>query len=84
MVSIVRQTCQPLLLTVLWSALLFANAQTPPPSQDAQPLTYKVIHDHAIGQGDDLIATQLGTIDSGKRLTVIRCPNLTDRHRRLG
>jgi hypothetical protein len=39
------------LLVVLWSALLFANAQTPLPNQTAQPLTYKVIHDHAIGQG---------------------------------
>jgi hypothetical protein len=51
MVRIARQACRPFLLVVLWSALLFTNAQTPPPSQDAQPITYKVIHDHAIGQG---------------------------------
>lgn len=51
MVRIARQACRPFLLVVLWSAFLFANAQTPQPSQDAQPITYKVIHDHAIGQG---------------------------------
>ena len=49
---IAKHACKLYLLIVLWSALaLFANAQNPPPSQDAQPLTYKVIHDHAIGQG---------------------------------
>jgi hypothetical protein len=51
MVRIARQAGRPFLLVVLWSAWLLAHAQTPPPSQDTQPITYKVIHDHAIGQG---------------------------------
>ncbi len=70
MVRIARQACQPFLLIVLWSALaLFSNAQTPPPSQDVQPLTYKVIHDHAIGQGEGelrIIASGIAFKGEGK------------------
>ncbi len=61
MVRIARQTCKPFLLVVLWSTLLFTNAQTPQPSHDGQPITYKVLHDHAIGQGQG----ELRIIESG-------------------
>lgn len=70
MVRVTRQSFGPFLLAVMWGAAAsLAAAQHPEPGRGAQPLTptYKVVHDHAVGEGrGELRITDTGITFTGE------------------